>query len=170
MATNQTTNYQLNQWEPTDPVLRTDFNADNAKLDAALEGKADADEVEILSNAVSGLESKGTLLETAIAQCGNCTLVYGTYTGTGMSGSTYPNTLTFEGKPFLVFIFTQSGGRMLLLGNPCKSGFWANSDGFRFASVTWSESGVSWYHTYSDEQMNNSGLTYSYVALLTVEA
>ena len=29
MATNQTTNYQLNQWEPTDQVLRTDFNADN---------------------------------------------------------------------------------------------------------------------------------------------
>ncbi len=36
MATNQTTNYQLNQWEPTDQVLRTDFNADNAKLDDAL--------------------------------------------------------------------------------------------------------------------------------------
>ena len=29
MATNQTTNYQLNQWEPTDQVLRTDFNAGN---------------------------------------------------------------------------------------------------------------------------------------------
>ena len=36
MATNQTTNYQLNQWEPTDQVLRTDFNADNAKIDATL--------------------------------------------------------------------------------------------------------------------------------------
>ena len=36
MATNQTTNYQLNQWKPTDQILRTDFNADNAKLDAAL--------------------------------------------------------------------------------------------------------------------------------------
>ena len=36
MASNFTTNYQLNQWEPTDQVLRTDFNADNAKLDAAL--------------------------------------------------------------------------------------------------------------------------------------
>ena len=36
MATNQTTNYQLNQWETTDQVLRTDFNADNAKIDAAL--------------------------------------------------------------------------------------------------------------------------------------
>lgn len=37
MAANQTTNYQLNQWEATDQVLRTDFNADNAKIDAALE-------------------------------------------------------------------------------------------------------------------------------------
>ena len=36
MATNQTTNCQLNQWELADQVLRTDFNADNAKLDAAL--------------------------------------------------------------------------------------------------------------------------------------
>ena len=41
MATNQTTNYQLNQWEPTDQVLRTDFNADNAKLDAALNALSD---------------------------------------------------------------------------------------------------------------------------------
>ena len=26
---------QLNQWQPEDPVLRTDFNADNQKIDAA---------------------------------------------------------------------------------------------------------------------------------------
>ena len=37
MATNYTTNYQLNQWEPTDQVLRTDFNQDNAKIEAALD-------------------------------------------------------------------------------------------------------------------------------------
>lgn len=42
MAANQTTNYQLNQWEATDQVLRTDFNADNAKVDAALAGLAGA--------------------------------------------------------------------------------------------------------------------------------
>lgn len=41
MATNHTINYQLNQWEPTDQVLRTDFNADNAKIDAALKGLRD---------------------------------------------------------------------------------------------------------------------------------
>ena len=36
MATNYTTNYDLCQWQPTHPVIRTDFNADNAKLEAAL--------------------------------------------------------------------------------------------------------------------------------------
>ena len=36
MSTNYTQNYSLCQWEPQDKVLRTDFNADNAKLDAAL--------------------------------------------------------------------------------------------------------------------------------------
>ena len=36
MASNYTTNYQLNQWQPTDAVQRLDFNADNAKIDGAL--------------------------------------------------------------------------------------------------------------------------------------
>ena len=72
MSTNHTTNYNLNQWEATDKVLRTEFNADNAKIDAALKshddaiaaetaareaavsGKADAATVAALSQAVSG--------------------------------------------------------------------------------------------------------------------
>ena len=41
MATNYTTNYQLNQWEPADAVQRVDFNADNAKMDAALKSLSD---------------------------------------------------------------------------------------------------------------------------------
>ena len=45
---NYTGNYQLNQWEKTDRVLMDDFNADNAKLDAAL--KANADAVTALAN------------------------------------------------------------------------------------------------------------------------
>ena len=42
MSTNHTTNYDLNQWEGTDKVLRTEFNADNSKIDAALKANADA--------------------------------------------------------------------------------------------------------------------------------
>ena len=36
MSTNHTTNYALCQWLATDQVKRTDFNEDNAKIDAAL--------------------------------------------------------------------------------------------------------------------------------------
>lgn len=32
----KTEHYQLNQWDAADRVLRTDFNGDNAKIDAAL--------------------------------------------------------------------------------------------------------------------------------------
>ena len=36
MASNHTEHFSLNQWLPDDQVKRTDFNEDNAKLDAAL--------------------------------------------------------------------------------------------------------------------------------------
>lgn len=36
---NKTEHYQLNQWDPEDDFLRTDFNEDNAKIDAALGSK-----------------------------------------------------------------------------------------------------------------------------------
>ena len=36
---NKTANFQLNQWEKTDRILMDDFNADNAKIDAAMLGK-----------------------------------------------------------------------------------------------------------------------------------
>ena len=37
----KTQNYQLNQWEASDYVRREDFNADNAKLDAAIRAAVD---------------------------------------------------------------------------------------------------------------------------------
>ena len=70
MATNYTTNYQLNQWEPADQVLRTDFNADNAKLDTALKSlsdqvvqKADASTVSSLSQTVAAKAEQNALTE-----------------------------------------------------------------------------------------------------------
>ena len=38
----KTTSYQLNQWAKPDRVMMDDFNADNAKIDAALKANADA--------------------------------------------------------------------------------------------------------------------------------
>ena len=39
-STNKTTHLNLNQWIGTDPVLRSDFNVDNVKLDAAINDRA----------------------------------------------------------------------------------------------------------------------------------
>ena len=39
---NKTANFQLTQWEKTDRIMMEDFNRDNAAIDAALKGNADA--------------------------------------------------------------------------------------------------------------------------------
>ena len=104
MATNQTTNYQLNQWEPTDQVLRTDFNADNAKLDAALANKAETETVSALQTtvaakaeqtALSALAARVTALEARPY------IVTGTYTGDGTASRFI--SLGFTPKALLVF-------------------------------------------------------------------
>ncbi len=73
MATNYTTNYDLCQWEPTDAVQRLEFNADNAKLDAALKSlsdqiiqKANQSAVNTLVTAVNQKADASTV--TALAQ------------------------------------------------------------------------------------------------------
>ena len=104
MATNQTTNYQLNQWEPADAVQRVDFNADNAKVDAALKSlsdqvvqkanqsalntlissvnqKADVSTVSslssLLNSEISQRQEADSSLQTALALKGNCQIYYG---------------------------------------------------------------------------------------------
>jgi len=37
MSSGQTANYELNQWAKSDRILMEDFNADNAKIDAAIQ-------------------------------------------------------------------------------------------------------------------------------------
>ena len=68
MASNHTANYNLNQWEATDKVLRTEFNEDNSKIDAALNslagqvaGKAAQSAVTALTQSVSGKADQSAL-------------------------------------------------------------------------------------------------------------
>ena len=53
MAT-YTSNYQLHQWVPGDNFLRTDFNTDFQKIDAALGQKAEKSAVTSLQSQVAG--------------------------------------------------------------------------------------------------------------------
>ncbi len=83
-----TSNYGLKRWDPEDRILHTEFNDNWDKIDTALKSSAD------------GVAA----LQTALASCGNCKIVYGTYTGNGKYGKDNPNQLTFDGNPLFVII------------------------------------------------------------------
>ena len=65
MSSQKTEHYELNQWLPTDQVLRTDFNADNAKIDAALAGpnaaKTDREDLTALEGSLEAAAADRTL-------------------------------------------------------------------------------------------------------------
>ena len=65
MASHQTTNFQLSQWEANDEVLRADFNGDNLKIETAL-------------TAVKAVTDVAFTPE-------NSHIVIGSYTGDGMA-------------------------------------------------------------------------------------
>ena len=46
----KTANYQLNQWDPEDRILREEFNGDNERIDAAIRGVADLCPYRIIRN------------------------------------------------------------------------------------------------------------------------
>ena len=155
---NKTANFQLTQWEKTDRILMEEFNSDNEKIDTALKSSAD------------GVAA----LQTALASCGNCKIVYGTYTGNGKSGSANPNKLTFDGKPVLVIVQAQSNTTNydfhLRLVRGCG---WAVGDRGNDSytnSVAWGENFVSWTNDDAETQFNLQGSVYSYIALIPTGA
>ena len=160
MFLNQTANYGLSQWDPTDRILMENFNSDNSKIDAAL----------------AAHDGDIAALEAAVAGKGNCQFSYGTYTGSGTYGTGHPTKLTFPFEPKLVIIqnmaaaatdtsgSSQYGRYIMFLVRPLTS-YYFNSGSFS-ASITWSGKTVSWASTDGAAyQLNVSGNTYLYVAL-----
>ena len=117
MPANYTSNYQLNQWEKSDKVLMEDFNADNAKIDAALAGKADTSALTSLQAAVNGKASQSALnglsstvasQAAALKRLGNCRIESFEYIGTGTSGDKGATEITFSARPVFFLIFSYS--------------------------------------------------------------
>ena len=65
MSTNHTPNLNLCQWEATDKVLRSDFNADNLKIDAALRAAVPAGLIAAWSGAASAVPAGWALCDGA---------------------------------------------------------------------------------------------------------
>ena len=163
MATNQTANYDLNQWLSTDQVLRTDFNADNAKLDAVLAGLAD--EVSSKADTEALLQLQVTIPK----------LVVGTYVGNGEEGYSYPCTLDFTDTlgrpPQLVLVRTNIDPdrtkSLTLIQGAAVANCYNSSELISNADNTllWNGNAVSWYGHSASAQMNEVGVLYRYFAI-----
>ena len=87
---NHTTNYSLCQWEADDKIQRVDFNADNAKIDAAIKAVA----------------QRAAALETGKADKAQCLrIVTGQYTGTGVLQPIHYHVGT---RPKVLFLLTNN--------------------------------------------------------------
>ena len=192
MATNQTTNYQLNQWEPTDAVQRVEFNQDNAKVDAALKSlsdqvvqKANQSAVNTLITAVNQKVDQSTLdslaqtvnqkAETALAAAISTIprIVTGTYTGDGAMS----RTISLGFTPKAVFVITAHGqvydfysgrlyyGGLALQGHPLQ---WINPTVDEKAMEIVDGGFMVFYNTIYNGQnsyTNVEGTEYYYMAL-----
>lgn len=143
-----TEHYQLHQWEPSDPFLRTDFNEDFKKIDTALEEK------------------------------GNCRVMVGNYVGTGKYGETSPNHLDFPFLPEVVMITGGSYRATSLFLRPNTNGAANDTAGMGSILVLeWNQNGLSWYvdgwasggsvsgSISSEGQLNELGESYTYLVI-----
>ena len=153
--------YQLNQYDPGDSFLRTDFNGDNAKIDAALKALDDKAETKADQAALDQTNA-------AVAQLSaeKCEAVLGSYVGNGAAS----RTIDLGFPPKAAYLCSQGGltgamygsfyiyGGLALPGKPLvmengsdvameltATGFKLTHDGYR--------------------RVNNQGLNYYYIAL-----
>ena len=173
MSTNHTTNYDLNQWEGTDKVLRAEFNADNAKIDAALKANADAIAAEAAAReaGVSGKADQSALsaersarqaadeaLEAALESLGNCQMELFTYTGDGTYGPDSKSSVTFSVRPEVYII---AGCKFALIGRGGQDdAVLVNGYNGNDTPVSWSGNKLTYYSSRVDYQLNLSGETY----------
>ena len=168
MSTNRTSNYNLNQWVNSDRVLMSEFNADNAKIDAALKAQDTAIAGKASASALSALQSTVSQHTAALAGKGNCQIYVTSYTGSGKCGSADPNRLTFSKKPMVIFVCGNTSVMTLIQG--MGTSWAANSTSAGSAvSVTWSGNTVSWYGDQAYSQMSSNGQTYRVLALLQAD-
>lgn len=167
---NHTQNYQLNQWEPEDKVRRTDFNADNARLDAALSGLAAADGA--INTALSGKADQSALdtLSAQVSRRGNCQLYVTSYVGNGKFHQENARTLTLPKPPQFVFITEKSGGAysFLVRGMEYNRAFGYNT--YYTVRAIWQGNKFTWYSDHdATAGMNAENSTYHLVALLAAD-
>ena len=101
----------------------------------------------------------------------------GSYTGTGVYGSSNKNCLTFDVVPKIVFVVAKEKAMFhgyettlqewIILVNgmtKCLTKQASNNSGTGTTTISWSGNTVSWYGAWAGAQQNTSGVEYLYVA------
>lgn len=193
MARRHTEHYGLSQWEASDKVERTDFNADNAAVDGALHALAQSKAETADLSQLSGLVAQ----EGGPDRLGGAGGAAGQQGGSGgperrgappvsrgglhaphrlrqlhrkrTSGPESPVSLTFSFPPQLLAV-RRSGSSadrsgLLLLRGVTQGGGLGHID--FYVNVTWSGNQVSWYTSKDNPstQMNSEGVEYFYFAI-----
>ena len=140
MAT-YTSNYQLHQWVPEDDFLRTDFNTDFQKIDAALAGleanKAAQSSLAALQSSISAAQSTAN---------GRARAILGSYTGNGAE----TRSISVGASPKAVILSWDNNSDTALKGGGAVRTITVTSNGFRTDDAT----------------MNVSGMAYTYLAIV----
>lgn len=144
---NQTTNYQLSQWDGEDRILRENFNADNVKIDAAL------------AALVAGETAETQARTTAVSRL-NGRFYTSSFKGDGSSSGN--RSIFFPRKPLFV-VFAGEGEHLLSLPTNTYGLYVGhNSSSVSVAICSLSGSTFSWRKDYC----NRAGITYQVFAIL----
>ena len=146
-----TEHYQLHQWVPEDDFLRTDFNTDFAKIDAALAGLAadleDSDAAretlagrpELVTGTYTGDGTETRAVSLGFAPRAVLSMTAGGYTYQSQSGRGYGG-LALPSRPVS---FEQSGNPLVLTGNGFQTlytpdkGMYHNCSGTVYHYLAW---------------------------------
>ena len=166
----QTSKYQFNLVDATDDFSPEPLNQNAQKAETLIAG--------LETDLTEGMEEVTDTLAELTANVGstghNARIVYGSYVGTGTYGRNSKNTLSFDFTPVLVV--TSSNEYHNHITNPtiflrgrtiaCSENLYSNLDQCQKQTVSWSDTGVTWYCTDDAWGQNNvSGRTYFYVAI-----
>ena len=193
MPSNQTANYALSQWVRSDQVRMEDFNADNAKLDAALkaaEQRSAGLDAKINATAAAaeqrsaGLDAKinataatAEQRSAAVAAAaekrsaaldaakGNCTIEFFSYVGQGRSGMNNPTTITFRKPPLFFIAF---GTYSIGVGSKHSSNVIVTASDNVFPDQgSWRGNTISFYNSDPRWQLDTAGETFYVFAFYT---
>lgn len=159
MPSNQTTNYHLSQWVKSDQVRMEDFNADNAKIDAALKAETDA-----RTAAVEALSQTSANHTASIAKLGNCQIYSTSYTGNGGT----QHSMTFPHRPVFIYVADKTTSSAFAAPRGVTRGVTWSGDGNWVIQLSWSGNTVTWKKDSSSTTFafETSGSTYIVLALL----